>query len=59
MKQNRITNTVTFGRKFMFFFYEQALVFERKVEIFCRSAEWGMENERLYLVANISDHGPN
>ena len=35
--------------------YEQGLVFERKVEIMCRLAEWGMENEQLGLVANISD----
>ena len=35
--------------------YEQDLLFEKKVEIICRTAEWGMENEQVGLVANLSD----
>ena len=35
--------------------YEQDLLFEKKVEIICRTAEWGMENEQVGLVASLSD----
>jgi hypothetical protein len=35
--------------------YEQGLVYERKVEIITRLLEWGMENERHGLAANLSD----
>ena len=35
--------------------HEQELVFERKVEMVSRMAEWGMENERLGLVADLTD----
>jgi hypothetical protein len=35
--------------------YEQGLVYERKVEIVTRLLEWGMENERHGLAANLSD----
>ena len=35
--------------------HEQELVFDKKVEIICRIAEWGMENERLGLVADLTD----
>ena len=34
---------------------EQELVFDKKVEIICRMVEWGMENERLGLVADLTD----
>ena len=30
-------------------------VFDKKVEITCRMVEWGMENERLGLVADLTD----
>ena len=35
--------------------YEKGLVYERKVEIITRLLEWGMENERHGLAANLSD----
>ena len=35
--------------------YERGLVYERKVEIITRLLEWGMENERHGLAANLSD----
>jgi hypothetical protein len=35
--------------------YEQGLVYERKVKISARIAEWRVENERQGLAANISD----
>jgi hypothetical protein len=35
--------------------YEQGLMFERKVEIISRLLEWGAENERVGLTANLSD----
>ena len=35
--------------------YEQRLMYERKVKISARIAEWRMENERQGLAANISD----
>jgi hypothetical protein len=35
--------------------YEQGLVYERKVEIVTRLLEWGLENERHGLAANLSD----
>ena len=35
--------------------YEQGLVYERKVKISARIAEWQVENERQGLAANISD----
>jgi hypothetical protein len=34
---------------------EQRLVFEKKMEIFQRIREWRIENERLGLVADLSD----
>ena len=34
---------------------EQALIFERKVELIDRSLEWGIENEQLGLVVNLMD----
>ena len=34
---------------------EQQTVFERKLEIVCRVAEWRIENERLGLVADLTD----
>ena len=34
---------------------EQALIFERKVELIARSLEWGIENEQLGLVVNLMD----
>ena len=34
---------------------EQRLVFEKKMEIFQRIREWRIENERLWLVADLSD----
>jgi hypothetical protein len=34
---------------------EQRLVFEKKMEIFQRIWEWRIENERLWLVADLSD----
>ena len=36
----------TLERLYMLSEYEQGLLFERKVEIICRTAEWGMENEQ-------------
>ena len=50
-----IAGLSTLERLYLLNEYEQGLVFERKVEIMCRLAEWGMENEQLGLVANISD----
>ena len=35
--------------------FEQGLIFERKVEIISRLLEWGAENERVGLTANLSD----
>jgi hypothetical protein len=34
---------------------EQALIFERKVELIGRLLEWGIENEQLGLVVNLMD----
>ena len=34
---------------------EQEMLLERKVEIVCRVAEWRIENERLGLVADLTD----
>ena len=45
----------TLERLYVLSNYEQDLLFERKVEIICRTAEWGMENEQVGLVANLSD----
>ena len=50
-----IAGLSTLERLYLLNEYEQGLVFERKVEIMCRLAEWEMENEQLGLVANISD----
>ena len=50
-----IAELSTLERLYLLNEYEQSLVFERKVEIMCRVAEWGMENEQLGLVTNISD----
>ena len=33
----------------------QEMVFERKLEIVCRVAEWRIENERLGLAADVTD----
>ena len=35
--------------------FEQGLMFERKVEIISCLLEWGAENERVGLTANLSD----
>jgi hypothetical protein len=35
--------------------FEQGLIFEKKVEIISRLLEWGAENERVGLTANLSD----
>jgi hypothetical protein len=35
--------------------FEQGLMFDRKVEIISRFLEWGAENERVGLTANLSD----
>ena len=35
--------------------YEQSLVFERKVEIITRRAEWAIENERMGLPADLTE----
>ena len=45
----------TLERLYMWSEYEQGLLFERKVEIICCMAEWGMVNEQLGVVANLSD----
>ena len=45
----------TLERLYMLSKYKQGLLFERKVEIICHTAEWGTENEQLGLVANLSD----
>jgi hypothetical protein len=36
--------------------YEQGLVFERKVEVITRRAEWAIENERMGLPADLTDN---
>ena len=36
--------------------FEQGLMFDRKVEIISRLLEWGAENERVGLTANLSDY---
>ena len=45
----------TLERLYVLSDYEQDLLFEKKVEIICRTAEWGMKNEQVGLVANLSD----
>ena len=50
-----IAGLSTLERLYLLNEYEQGLLFERKVEIMCRLAEWGMENQQLGLVANITD----
>ena len=36
--------------------YERGLVFERKVEVITRRAEWAIENERMGLPADLTDN---
>ena len=36
--------------------YEQDLLFEKKVEIICRTAEWRAENQELGISPDISDN---
>ncbi len=36
--------------------YEEGSVFERKVEVITRRAEWAIENERIGLPADLTDN---
>ncbi len=52
----KIFDRLTFESLYDLNEYEQGLVFERKVEVITRRAEWAIENERMGLPADITDN---